>query len=377
MKKDTNCDVIVTYCWNRVGYNILRSLASHGIKVWAADTSKKNICSLSKFCSGSFVYPDPFVHEDEFIKCLVDHVEKLSPKILMPTHDEGIIIARHRHLFPKDLIIAVESEKKLIELSNKVTATELASRAGVPTPEVYTDINEPKRFPVVFKTAIGNSAKGVFFPNNREELISLSEKYKTTETLLEEWIGGGDVCVDCIRFGEFFKASVYKAIVTKTNGGGTTTQREIIEMPELIAYAKKLLDSIDYNGVCGLDFRVDPTANRIAFIEANARYTGGLATPIAAGFDIPYIHYKLLTTGTFDEPITIRTGTKTKWILGDIITVVGRILSMKLNGKELKQTCTFSGFDAFDDYTAGDAKAIWGEMNYYLSKLIKNRKLNP
>lgn len=204
---------------------------------------------------------------------------------------------------------------------------------------------------MVFKTAIGNSAKGVFFPNNREELISLSEKYKTTETLLEEWIGGGDVCVDCIRFGEFFKASVYKAIVTKTNGGGTTTQREIIEMPELIAYAKKLLDSIDYNGVCGLDSEFDPTANRIAFIEANARYTGGLATPIAAGFDIPYIHYKLLTTGTFDEPITIRTGTKTKWILGDIITVVGRILSMKLNGKELKQTCTFSGFDAFDDYT--------------------------
>ena len=65
-----NCDVIVTYCWNRVEYNILRSLNSHGLSVWAADTSKKNICSKSKYCAGSFVYPDPFTEENAFIQCL-------------------------------------------------------------------------------------------------------------------------------------------------------------------------------------------------------------------------------------------------------------------------------------------------------------------
>lgn len=52
------CDVLVTYCWSRVGYTILRSLAGHGLKVWAADTSKINIRSLSRFCAGSFTYPD-------------------------------------------------------------------------------------------------------------------------------------------------------------------------------------------------------------------------------------------------------------------------------------------------------------------------------
>ena len=47
------CDVILTYCWNRVGYTILKSLHQKGLKVWAVDTSKKNICSMSKFCTGS------------------------------------------------------------------------------------------------------------------------------------------------------------------------------------------------------------------------------------------------------------------------------------------------------------------------------------
>ena len=32
------CDVIVTYCWNRVGYNIIRSLFDRGLKVVVGDT---------------------------------------------------------------------------------------------------------------------------------------------------------------------------------------------------------------------------------------------------------------------------------------------------------------------------------------------------
>ena len=67
-----NCDVIVTYCWNRVGYNILRSLAGHGVQVWVADTSKSNICSKSKFCAGAFAYPDPFTEERQKDRIVTD-----------------------------------------------------------------------------------------------------------------------------------------------------------------------------------------------------------------------------------------------------------------------------------------------------------------
>lgn len=375
--QDRRCDVIVTYCWNRVGYNILRSLAAKGLKVYVADTSRHNICSMSKYCAGSFTYPDPFTDEEAFIKSLVEKVNELKPRVLMPTHDEGIVIARHCEEFPKELIIAVESEEKLTRLSNKRIATQQAADAGVPVPDVYSSIDDVTTFPVVFKTAVGNSAKGVFFPKNMEELKALAKKYADTETFIEEMIGGGDVCVDCVRYGDFFQASVYQALVTKTDGGGTTTQREIIEMPELISYAKKFLDAVDYNGVCGLDFRVDPASGRIAFLEMNARFTGGLATPIAAGFDIPYIIYSLVTEGKYEYEITPKIGTRTKWILGDIITLVGRFVSFKFNRKELVKVGTFRGFDAYDDFRSDDRKAILGEMLYYISKLVKNRKLNP
>lgn len=380
---ENNCDLILTYCWNRVGYTILRTLSEKGLKVWVSDTSKKNICSMSKFCTGSFTYPDPFTEEEAFICVLKEKVTELKPRVLMPTHDESVVIMRHREEFPKELVIPYESEEMLLNLANKAWATKMAKEAGCPIPKVYQSVEEVESYPVVFKTVIGNSAKGVYFPKSKDELLALMQEShgnvfsKDSEMLLQEWIGGTDYSVDCVRWDGFWKSSVYHALVTKTDGGGTTTQREIVAAPELEKYAKLLLDAVDFHGVCGLDFRYDPETGKAAFIEVNARFTGGLATPVAAGFNIPWAVYKLATEGRYDEPCDARIGTKTKWILGDVITLVGRLVKLKFNGKELRQVARFSGFDAFDDFRNDDKRAILGEMGYYLGKLVKSGKLNP
>lgn len=373
----SQCDVLITYCWNRVGYNIMRSLSAKGLKVWAADTSRSNICSKSKFCAGSFTYPDPFKQEAEFILCLKNKIAELGPIMLLPTHDESQVIMRHRNEFPEDLIIPYMDVESLVHLSDKAWATEKADECGVPTPRVFKEWTEVDVFPCVFKTVIGNSAKTVFFPKDRQELEKLAKEFHGEKVLIEERIGGTDYSVDCVRWDGFFKASTYHALVTKTDGGGTTTQREIVSAPELEEYAKMLLDHVGFKGVCGIDFRYDPVTGKAAFIEVNARFTGGLATPITAGFDIPWIVYSLATTGHYNDEIELKVGTRTKWILGDIITLVGRLVSFKFNRQEWAQALRFGGFDAFDDYRKDDRRAIWGEMSYYLDKLIKNGKLNP
>lgn len=332
---------------------------------------------MSRYCSGSFVYPDPFKEEAAFIACLRQKVLELRPRMLLPTHDESVVIMRHRSEFPKELMIPYENAELLLRLADKSASTEIARKSGVPVPEVYRSSEEVKGYPVVFKTVMGNSAKSVFFPKSPLELAALMEQYKDERTLLEEWVGGTDYSVDVVRWEGFFKASTYRAVVTKTAGGGTTTQREIVSMPQLERYAGMLLDAVDYHGVCGLDFRYDSTSGRCAYIETNARFTGGIATPITAGFDIPWVLYRLATEGRYDAPIHVKTGTRTKWILGDIITMVGRVLSMRWNFREMRQVFSFSGFDAFDDYYADDRKAIIGELSYYFAKLVKNRKLNP
>ena len=88
---NNQCDIIITYAWNRVGYNILRSLSSKGLKVVVADVSSYNITTVSNRKYGSFTYPDPINQEDEFIQVLIKNVNIYCPQMLIPTHDEGII----------------------------------------------------------------------------------------------------------------------------------------------------------------------------------------------------------------------------------------------------------------------------------------------
>ncbi len=74
-------------------------------------------------------------------------------------------------------------------------------------------------------------------------------------------------------------------------------------MPEIERYSKLILDKVDYKGVCGIDFKVNENTKEAVFIEVNARFTGGLATPMAGGFDIPYIVYSLFTSGKYEHKI--------------------------------------------------------------------------
>lgn len=373
--KEGACDVLVTYCWNRVGYNILRSLSARGLRVWVADTSRRNICSMSRYAAGSFVYPDPFTDEAAFIACLRRHIALLSVKVLLPTHDEGIVIAAHRKEFPSDLLILAERIGLLQTLSNKKEATVLAASLDIPVPAVYESPQEAV-FPCVFKTVVGNSAKTVFYPENREKLEELCRTFPAEDALIEELCEGTDYSVDCVRQGRQFFSSVYRALVTKTPRGGTSTQREMVACPLLQDYAKRLLDAVDYNGVCGIDFKYDETSKRAAFLEVNTRYTGGLATPIAAGFDIPYLHYCLALRLPLPAETSAKEGVRTKWILGDLIALVGHALSRSLSLKKMRSLLRLD-FDRYDDFRRDDKLAILGEASYYLSKLWKNGKLNP
>ena len=116
--------------------------------------------------------------------------------------------------------------------------------------------------------------------------IGLVEHFSGKRFLTEEYIEGTDWSVDAVRFDGYFRCGCYRSLAS--NGQGPSLRREIGDNPRLEGYARRLLDAIDYHGVCGFDFRVD-SSGKAYFLECNPRLTGGLSTQLQTGFNIPSI----------------------------------------------------------------------------------------
>ena len=190
------------------------------------------------------------------------------------------------------VIIPLEAADKIRLLDNKLSASRLATSLDICQPRVYEDPTaEDIHFPVVFKRALGQGGDSVYFPRDRRALDRLLAT--AGECIVQEYIPGENVSVDALRWDGFFYAAAYRVLEPAGKG------------------VSRLLDSIDYHGVCGVDFRVNDSGSY--FLECNPRFSGGVASAVASGFDIPYLYYRLalgLPVSAADIHLTpgIRTG---------------------------------------------------------------------
>lgn len=385
-----NCDVLLTYSWNRVGYSILRNLTDFGLSVVVADASKYNICSFSNRKCASAVYADPFTQAEKFIEDLNAIILKYKPRVLLPTHEETFLIAKYRKKITSDISIPIAEFEDLLKAHNKITAAQVARNAGVPVPDTFllhdkNEIDTLKNkisYPAVLKLPKSNAAKGVFYAKNEEELKMLVDRYynpgNTAENnlFLQEYVGGTGYGASFLYDnGKMITGFVHRRLIEKTHTGGVSTRRQSVKNTLLLEYGKCILDSMNWHGVAMVEFKYDEIAQKAWFIEINPRYWGSLALPITAGLPLPYWHYCIAVGNKFDL-CDYKEGVVSKWILGDMIALIERVVSRKLTWKEFKSFLQFNA-DNYDDFKKDDPKAFLGEIFYYVSKLIKSGKLNP
>ena len=168
-------DVLLTYGWNRVAYQILRNLKEHNLKVVTSDESKHNMCSMSKYSKECFTYPNPYLKQSDFIKVLIKKINKYKPDVLIPIHEESFIIAKYIDKFPRSLIIPISDYDTLIKGHDKITASKIAKVAGLNVPRIYK-ISQALSFgnkKLVLKLTRSNGAKGVFYTNSKKDLEKL------------------------------------------------------------------------------------------------------------------------------------------------------------------------------------------------------------
>lgn len=263
------CDVLLVGTMGETGPVAAASLESHGLKVVRREFPQ-NI----------------FRDEWGYRRAVTNALKDWAPSLIMPVGNT-VALSRMRDSLPQGVRAAVESEEKVRILDSKVACSALAAELGIPQPRMYKCVDDVGGVQVVFKRDVSFGGHGVHLPWTKDSLIHLIEHQPAGEPyLIEDYIDGTDYSVDAVRWHGGFMASCYRTLSQK--GLGPSSTREVVEFPEISAYAERILDRLDYNGVCGMDFRVD-MSGKAFFLECNPRFTGGLATQIASGFDIPWL----------------------------------------------------------------------------------------
>ena len=292
-----NFDILLAGTMGNIGPEVRDALAAHGLDVRLMDFPQN-------------------VHRDEFgyRRLLVKTVAACRPRMIMPIGNpvtlSGIAAEAAAGESPRNfpglwdgIVFAVESPEKVKMLDGKVSCSALAARLGIRQPRMYATPDEVGDSQVIFKRDVSFGGQGVHMPWNRKALDNLIAHQSPGEPyLIEDFIKGDDYSVDVLRFPGFVKCSCYKVVehhpATRNADGDRgsmcpSTGREMCSFPEIEQMALRILDAIGYNGVCGMDFRVDSDGVPY-FLESNPRFTAAVKSQVDGGFDIPYLLYSSL-----------------------------------------------------------------------------------
>jgi predicted ATP-grasp superfamily ATP-dependent carboligase len=332
------------------GLGIARSLGRRGIPVVVLD-DERSIARASRYVTASVRTPDL---RDE--AATVASVKALATThgvegwVLFPTRDETVAaIARHREELLGVFRVPTPGWDSIRQADDKRNTYRLAEELAIPTPggcvpgsidgllEIRAD------GPWVVKPAIkehfvyATKAKA-WRADDRAGLRATFERaagiIPADEIIVQELIPGDgrhqvSFCALCDRGRTVAEMTVRRTRQHPPEFGRASTFAETVDLPEIVAPARRFLEAMGCHGLVEVEFKHDPRDGRFKLLDVNARTWGYHGLGASAGVDFPYLLY-LLETG---EPVPrVRARADVAWMraLTDLPTAIGEIVAGRL-----------------------------------------------
>ncbi len=391
-KKSEPPAAFVTYSWCRSSYNVVKSLGKQGISVHVGDHSSYAMSRFSKYAKSFTKLPDFFEYPDLYFKSVCDALIKTNSKVLLPGHEDIGIFSKRKNELPVDIHVVLPNFVSYNLAEDKEKILEFASLHEIPTPfsliiEPSTNIDLLKnriKFPMVVKTRIGNSGKGVRIVHSiselKEKINELVRDFDLADDrwpVIQEFLTGDSVGV-CVLYdnGKCVAACAEKYLRCKEpERFGTSTYRITYDNPQLISTACKLMEKLNWNGVAQLDFIADQSGI-FRLIEVNPRLWGALALSINSGIDFPLLWYYQAIKNTQHEKTAVKKIVKCKWIVGELSAAYGLLKTGNI--KDCLKIFSLEKNCCFDDLDKRDLLPFVFELIDYGIKFIKAKgSLNP
>jgi D-aspartate ligase len=300
------------------GLALVRGLGRRGIPVYAMDHATTNVGLYSKYAQ-RYICPDPKIQPDR----LLNHLKNLGQKVacrpvLFPTGDEYVLfVSQNREKLDRYFEIVMADRQVQEGLVSKSGLHEIAIRAGIPEPQTYiikspnelSYVSEEMPYPCILKPAYSKSwhnpeietligRKKVIKVDTPEMLISWYKKIAPIEPqmVIQEVIPGGDDHLYYVpsyldRSSRILGAFIGRKVRVTPIHFGSASFVETVYDSKLLELNMKLLYSVKYRGLVGVEYKFDPRDSKYKLIEVNARW--GLWDGLGAycGVDLGHIAY--------------------------------------------------------------------------------------
>jgi predicted ATP-grasp superfamily ATP-dependent carboligase len=284
----------------KAALSAVRSLGRKGYEVHAIqDRTGPTLCSLSAYLRRAHILP-PYESAAEFDRALLDLLRRENFDYLIPVSDGAVRrLSALRSQVETLTRIDLAPEESLRLALCKVGLVRFADSVGVPVPRTYflngnssvEHIRERLTFPMVAKTAQGDTNDRIRYVNTARELQACMERARTDDTLhLQEFVQGrGCGCFMLFERGKPVLSHMHERLWEYPITGGPSVLARTFHDPVLLELASRLLTALNWNGLAMVEFKKSAVDGGYRLMEINPRLWGSLDLSLAAGFDFPSV----------------------------------------------------------------------------------------
>lgn len=300
-----------------VALAVVRSLGRQHIPATAVSVDPDALTFHSRYCYNKIINEK---NKDLYLN-FSEH------DLIMPT-DEDVMaaIAKNRSVyscipaFPDYPILEPFFDKKLL--------LDRAEELGVPCPETFffKDSAELEqslgriKYPLVIKPVHGSGGVGISFLESGDPVKNVFEESikKSGPVLVQEKIPYTErysVAVLMNQDQKVRRLCVLRALRFNPIHTGPAAVVESVERPDLVQYARTMLESMEYFGIAELEFVIDKRDGSPRLMEINPRFWGSTQGAISAGVDFPSALYYLMKDGDIPDNQNYVRGIRTRNVI--------------------------------------------------------------
>lgn len=297
--------VLITDAGRGSAVALIRGLGRKGWRVIAADAQLDSPGFYSRYTAETAVYPSPKTEPDAFIETLYNLVCHHHVDLLIPVTDEIIHpLSGVRPRFEAICQLAMAEPEALSLVINKEKTFALADRVGVPLPKtcLVQTVAEAEAaaesfgWPIVLKPKSSrqyDKAEGeihnwsVSYAHDLSSLRQQMQQYEgRCDVLMQAYCAGSGQGIEMLAFeGRPLAIFQHKRLAELPITGGASAWRESVPLdPELVDYATRLVQGLNWTGLIMVEFKV---GQQKQLMEINGRVWGSLPLATLSGMDFP------------------------------------------------------------------------------------------